>query len=179
MIRRACIAFLFVASAAMAADTGWLSPSAEYASGCDQPTNAYSSNNARSACLSTKTLCLAGFGAAVPDGATINGIEISVEGNGTGLTAPDNPFSVAPAPDMTSDCGSPVAPVAVELNPSTDTTQTVGSSSSLWGLSWTASDVNAATFGVSGINSAEEATDQIDQVRVKIYYATGRSRRMF
>jgi len=84
----------------------------------------------------------------VPDGATINGLEIAVEGAGNNFAA---------TPEIILDNGSSnssgIAPSGA-FNKS-DQTVTYGNSTELWGLSWTPSTANAvvATIDVSTIAS--------------------------
>jgi len=58
----------------------------------------------------------------------------------------------------------------------TNTTKVYGSSTDLWGDTWTVSDVNAANFGVAvavqrSSNSASPITARVDNLRITVYYS--------
>ncbi|MBI2269040.1 MAG: tail fiber domain-containing protein [Bacteroidetes bacterium] len=54
--------------------------------------------------------------------------------------------------------------------PAADASVTYGSSTDIWGLSWTDTDVKDADFGVALSVTANNATANVDHVTVKIYY---------
>ena len=85
---------------------------------------------------------------AVPAGATIDGLEITVEGQGSNFAATPEIFL-----NNGSSNSSGIAPSAA-FNKS-DQDVTYGSSTQLWGLSWTPTSANAvsATIDVSTIAS--------------------------
>ena len=171
----AILACALVSGAALAADTGWLSPSNEYRSSATDPEYAYSSNNERATIELETVLCLHAFGAAIPDGSTIDGIEVAVEGKG--LDAP--PVAVA-GPEK--ECASPASAKEYELGIVVDVTVVHGASDDLWSDIWSASDINSTDFGVFVNNLAtNEYPVLIDHVKVKIYYTppSVRTRRMF
>jgi hypothetical protein len=61
--------------------------------------------------------------------------------------------------------------------PSTNTTRVHGTSTDLWGNTWTLSDINASNFGVAvavqrSSNSATPIGARIDNIRVTVYYST-------
>ena len=84
----------------------------------------------------------------VPSGATIDGLEITVEGQGSNFAATPEIFL-----NNGSSNSNGLAPSAA-FNKS-DQTVTYGSSTQLWGLSWTFATANAvvATIDVSTITS--------------------------
>jgi hypothetical protein len=67
--------------------------------------------------------------------------------------------------------------------PTSDGDKTYGSSTSLWGLSWTASDINGAGFGfalccdANGDGATTTAFPYVDYFEATIYYTLGGRRR--
>jgi hypothetical protein len=53
---------------------------------------------------------------------------------------------------------------------STSAFRTVGSPADLWGTSWTASDINAANFGVRLTKLGNTGTSYVDSVRITVEY---------
>jgi hypothetical protein len=104
------------------------------------------------------------FGFAVPGGATIVGIVAEVERNVPAGNAIDFSVRLFKAGVAT---GSDLAAYSW---PATDAVATYGSSSELWGTTWTPADVNAATFGV-GISvkghSAFAVNPQVDYIKIR------------
>ena len=84
----------------------------------------------------------------VPSGATVNGLEITVEGQGSNFAATPEIFLY-----NGSSNSSGIAPSGTFSK--SDATVTYGSSTQLWGLSWTNTTANAvvATIDVSTITS--------------------------
>ena len=99
----------------------------------------------------------------VPSGATIEGLEIRVEGQGSNFAATPEIFL-----NNGSSNSSGIAPSAA-FNKS-DQTVTYGSSTELWGLSWTSTTANAviATIDVSTISSGVIFWDH---VFMTVYYS--------
>jgi hypothetical protein len=65
-----------------------------------------------------------------------------------------------------------------DWNDNSDTfEQSYGSSSALWGLSWTTSDINASNFGLAFAaqnDSASQFADAyVDNIRITVYYTAG------
>jgi hypothetical protein len=92
----------------------------------------------------------------VPNGATINGLEITVEGQGSNFAATPEIFL-----SNGSSHSSGIAPSGAFGK--SDSLKTYGSSTELWGLSWTPSTANAvvATIDVSTIASGELYWDYV------------------
>ena len=119
----------------------------------------------------------------VPSGATINGIEVTLRAfNSLYFT-----FDVNDKINLLKG-GSVIAhPVTAPtyLWSITETVQTYGGPTDLWGTTWTDTDINGSGFGVSTIvyisrpEGAEPATNPsistVDQVYVTIYYTGGSS----
>lgn len=117
------------------------------------------------------------FGFAVPGGATIYGIQVSVKKAGPIGSISDSSIQLLKAGVATGDDKADTSTAW----PASLTTFSYGGSSDLWGSTWTSTDVNAATFGVqfaaqiqpgSGFDFST-ATADVDSVTITISYATG------
>jgi len=159
-----------IASTVFADDTGFKSPTAtgSTVNQWTNPSNAYTSNNSDTwATASTQKQDYSSFGFSIPAGATIDGIEVSMEGGNV--------------------AGCPVCSVGVDLswngttnysaqkdiswNNGADTIKTYGGASDTWGRSWAVSEFSDANFFLRA-----EATDavygapDVDHIKVKVYY---------
>jgi hypothetical protein len=114
----------------------------------------------------SRTLRLSAYGFSVPSGATINGIVVefynisqSTEGHlGITLTKTVN---------VGTGTGKDVIPTA------STGYQTLGTSSDLWGTTWTVAEINATGFGcLVDANDQDEAggSMSLDHVRITVYY---------
>ena len=101
----------------------------------------------------------------VPSGATINGLEITVEGQGNNFAATPLIFL-----DSGGSVSSGIAPSAA-FNKS-DATVTYGGPTELWGLSWTSTTANGviATLDMSTISSGRVF---FDHLFMTVYYTEG------
>lgn len=136
------------------------------------PTNALLSDNA----YSTAVLLLGqvghylkatGFQFAIPLDATILGILVEIERSSTVLSATqDSSVRLVKAGTIVGDNKA-----LGDTWPTTDTYQSYGGSTDLWGTTWTPADLNASTFGVVIAPTAVlTGTAQIDHVRVTVTY---------
>jgi hypothetical protein len=113
-------------------------------------------------------LDLTNFGFTIPDAATISGITVEVKFAGT--TAGDDGVGV-----QLLKGGSPegntqdIYAISGRSDCSTSAFQTVGSPTDPWGTSWTASDINAANFGVR-LSKLGTGTSYVDSVRITVEY---------
>ena len=161
-------------TAAPTISVGLHSPIAAAGTNWTDPTNALLSDDARAVYNNTAQddLKLTDFNFSFPSGSTIDGIEVLIEGNGTSGTAAQRQFRIGLTKDGTALAGT--RNTAVQLNQTTDTTLTEGTSSDLWGTTWTEAEVEASTFGVLiGDNDATGAALNIDHVQVRITFTTG------
>lgn len=144
----------------------------------NDPAQIYSSNdsNATSTLDSYQTtdyLLADTFGFSIPSGATINGIEVSVE-------------KVASNTDRAADGylsllygGSPYGDNKADTGTSWCTTEcitTYGGPTDTWGGSWTYSDINDSLFGIYlRVDSiAEKGVDvSVDNIQITVYYTAG------
>jgi hypothetical protein len=115
------------------------------------------------------------FGFAIPSGSTINGIVVEIErkggGNGPNDYIVDNAVKIV-KPDGT--IGS-TDKKSGSYWTSTESYATYGSSSDLWGETWTSDGINDSDFGIvlSAINPSPDygATPYVDHFRIIIHYS--------
>lgn len=145
------------------------------------PDNAKVSDNVYATALdgavTTHYLKASNLGFAIPAGATINGIVVEIERAGYdlggGVLVKDSAVRIIKADGTvgTTNKGD-----TVNAWPVTDTYKTYGSSSDLWGETWTSADINDVDFGVvlsalltetgpEGPNFAN-----VDHIRITVYY---------
>lgn len=118
-------------------------------------------------------LIATGFGFAIPSGAAICGIKAEIQRRETGLYAvvTDNSVKIVKNGVILGT----EKKLAVEW-PTSRAYAIYGSSTDLWGTTWTSSDLNANNFGVaisanlSGENVMPNAN--IDHIRITIYYSS-------
>ena len=114
-------------------------------------------------------LQMTAFGFSIPAGATINGFVVEIEKSmtGAGTINDASVFLVKGGVVVGTDHG------VVPAWPATYAFTTYGSSSDLWGTTWTVAQVNASNFGVeiaaleAGVNTA---TARVDFGRITVYY---------
>jgi hypothetical protein len=117
----------------------------------------------------TDYLVVKGFGFAIPGGATITGILVEVERSDANGNTSDFQVNIIKN-NIIGATNKAVAP----LWPAADSYQSYGSSSDLWGNTWTAADINSANFGVA-IAAQRGATGgatagKVDHVRISVTY---------
>lgn len=106
------------------------------------------------------------FTMGVPAGATINGVEFTVEVDaGAGDTITDDRVMVVIGGTVQTGHNK-----ATGVNwPSSDTVRTYGGAADLWGRAWTEAEVNASGFGfVVAVTGDGQA--RIDHTAAKVYY---------
>ncbi len=120
----------------------------------------------------TNYLKVTNFGFGIPLDATITGITASIERSSNTLNAThDNSVKLTVSGATT---GSDKA--SASIWPTSDATATYGSSTDLWGATWTPSLINDSTFGIEISAIADLAgTAQIDYVSIQVDY-TGSNR---
>lgn len=153
-----------VVNLAGAGDLAWTNPS-----------NATASDDSKATCgplnsgFSSDHLKATGFGFSIPAGATIDGflVEIEYMQSTTAMTTTSSSDMLKAGSAHGSTKNTGIADAA------SDTYVSVGGGSSdLWGGTWTASDVNGATFGVRVrlANSGSSGTFSVDHMRITVYY---------
>lgn len=119
------------------------------------------------------------FGFSVPTGATINGIVVEVDKYSTASGGDEDVLDYRVRIVKGGTIGSTDKSSASEWSGTdTDTYITYGSSSDLWGETWTAADINGSTFGFAiaaqhtcGLCSVGVSdTTFIDHIRITVYY---------
>ena len=152
------------------ADTGALSPQtmADDATvgtvAWTNPDNAKASDNVYTSVGSgiTHYLKATNFGFIIPTGATIDGILVEIEQKDFGFGALENSIKIVKGGVISGEEKSTGAEI-----PDTDTYVSYGSSTDLWGLPWTAEDINLSTFGVV---FSDTDFSGVDHIRITVYY---------
>jgi hypothetical protein len=144
------------------------------------PTNVSTSNNAYAtygldANVLTSTLSISTLGFAIPSGATITGIEASIERKASANSCINTDTTEVAGIWLTKSAGvtQGTNKGSATFWTTIDTTQTLGSSSDLWGSTWTDTEINAAGFGVGLVAWNECATLKtvsVDYMAVTVYY---------
>lgn len=152
--------------------TAYTVPTAASGTNWTNPTNVYSSDNSRAtyANAGQDDLKITGFGFSIPTGATILGIEVLIEGNGSSSTASNRSIQIGATKDGSSLAGSRLA--SQNLPQTTDGNLTFGSGTNLFSTTFSPADINASTFGILlRAGNTNTSTRSIDQVQVRIYYS--------
>mgnify|MGYP001611182468 CR=1 FL=1 len=139
----------------------------------DTPSNASASDDTKASAtllLSevSKYLKATNFGFNIPTGSTIRGIVVEVErSSALATTAEDNSISLVKGGTIEGDNKA-----AAGAWPTSDTYATYGSATDLWGLTWSAEDINLSTFGVAvAADATAAATARIDHIRITVHYS--------
>jgi hypothetical protein len=154
-------------AAASIVDTGWTAPgnyrdvqSPERP--VTTPENAYTSDNTYAKFYTTdQRVDYYGFAIAVPKGATIQGIEVEVEGKTSSLRTANVSLS--------SDGMTFTSPVNLPFTPA-EGALAAGNTTELWGRSWSDTDFADDPFTVRVAGTGGGGTLSIDQVRVRVHY---------
>jgi len=162
-------------------DTGWKSPSSN--KGIDgfgvehswaNPANAYLSDNLYATALQgdQKLYSWYNFGLSIPAGATIKGIEVSVEAKADSTTYCGDGTKISLRLTKNKNDGVGGTGLTPTLT-SSDAVYTLGSPTDLWYTTWSPSDFGT-DFGVSYVSGLCASTPttlySIDQIRIKVYY---------
>lgn len=112
------------------------------------------------------------FGFSIPSGATINGITVVINRASTLIIVQDRTLKIIKGGSFV---GSNLWSAAYW--PPTLTSKTYGSSSELWGTSWSYADINASDFGV-GLTVASGSfksagRGKVDYIEITIDYTVG------
>lgn len=150
----------------------------------NNPGNASTSNNSYAqasqllslfATANTNYLVVQGLGFTIPVAATICGISVSVERSAGGLSL-GGAVKDAEVRIIKNGSITGINHANAASWPGTDAIATYGSSSDVWGVSWTPADINAGNFGImiaaslsAGLVSVSMSA-RIDHVSVTVYY---------
>ena len=112
------------------------------------------------------------FGSLVPAGATINGIEVRFQTREISATASTNISYINVGKDD-STLGTAKTPATALTTSHVD--YDYGGATDLWGLSWTAAEINSSSFQIRMRCSGTNISDQVgcDAAWVKVYYTEG------
>ena len=120
----------------------------------------------------TEYLKVTNFGFDLPDNATIDGIVVEVDRYESGGNAEDEAVRIVKGGTI----GSTDKSAAGDWSTSdSDTYTSYGSSTDLWGESWTVSDIESSTFGFAlraEATNTGAATASVDHIRITIHYTT-------
>lgn len=147
--------------------SGWTSSNNSFASD-----NSYATTTLLSGSTDTVLFSITNFSFSIPSGATIDGIvaEIERKVNSTSRNPKDSGVLI-----VKGGSASGTDKASASVWPTSDAYATYGTSSDLWGLSWTDTDINASNFGVR-IGCKRDAgakgttTYSIDHIRITVYY---------
>lgn len=114
----------------------------------------------------TDSILCTGFGFTVPDGATVDGIEIALERRANPST------SISFWAQLYSGGGVGQLKQDATTWPVNDAVCYVGGSSDLWNATLTPLDINGANFGISFLlaNNAAGTVAEIDSIAITVYY---------
>ena len=140
----------------------------------NNPSNAAASDNSKAdvtlaATANSKYLKATNFGYAIPAEFTINGIMVEVERDTTVLDGTtDHAVRIVKGGNIGT-----TERKAVDNWPTSDAYKTYGSSSDLWGETWTPADINASNFGfaIAAVDSLL-STAEIDHIRVTVFFSS-------
>lgn len=136
----------------------------------------------------TDTQRFTSYGFSVPTGATIDGIIVTINRKsqynvpgGNGGTVADSIVQLVKADSLV---GSNKATASFWAT--TAASATYGSSTDLWGTTWTSSDINNSGFGAAFAASIDTTsttsrtnTAYVDYIRIEVYYTVGSTGNMF
>jgi hypothetical protein len=108
------------------------------------------------------------YGFSIPATSVINGISLTImrRGSSTSNGISDSTVRLVKAGAVT---GSNLASAVVW--PSSNTAQTYGGTTNLWGTTWTAADINATNFGAAlSATAAGNRTANVDYFQITVYY---------
>ena len=128
------------------------SPTAATGTSWTTPTNVFTSNNVYATysvptAANSNYLDVTGFGFTIPATAIIRGISVSIERKASATNSLKDDDVYIKKASCTDPCGTDHANTSTYYGTS-DSTDSYGSSSDLWGKTWTAADVNSSSFGV-------------------------------
>ena len=106
------------------------------------------------------------FGFSVPTNATINGIVVEAEAN------VNDPGWILDYIRIVKSGLIGSTNKTLQRYSTTDSYKSAGSSSDLWGETWTSTDINDSVFGVaiSTVQNGASRTISVDHIRITVYY---------
>ena len=134
-------------------------------------------NTTAGAAANTHYLKATNFGFSVPGGATIDGIVVEIERSyieAVDTVAYDNEVKVVKSDGTIGTTNK----AKVGNWPASDTYETYGGVSDLWGESWTAEDINDVDFGTVLSGYRAGCNLLVDHIRITVYYTESSSGRL-
>ncbi len=121
---------------------------------------------------SSEYLKVTNFGFAIPASSTIEGIEVFIEKRGESSKIKDASVKI-----IQSGVISGTEQALTTTWGNSDFTDTYGSATDLWGLTWTDADINASNFGVAiaarkSSNGGGEKKARIDHIQITVHYTS-------
>ena len=109
----------------------------------------------------------------IPDGSEITGIEVLVDSS---QSKSDNQLIV-----KVGKTSKILGTTEIKVTPATgncisSTSQSVGGSTELWGMSWTAKEINSKTFGVQIKSGLQDSQVQLDSIAIIVHYVSSVSK---
>ncbi|MFZ2887328.1 MAG: MBG domain-containing protein, partial [Minisyncoccia bacterium] len=151
-------------------DGGWSAPSAvsTVSGSVSNPTNAYTSNNAYATFDSdTDVHDFRNFNFSIPANATINGIEVAIEGK---RDSGGTPRTFSTNLSWNNGTSQATAKTGTDLS-TTETTVVLGGASDKWGShTWIPADFANGAFSVRIDPISATGDLDIDQIQVKVHY---------
>jgi len=155
---------------AFAADSGFKSPTStgEDHNDWSNPSNGFASDNSRATYQSATDRGdqdYYNFTFGVPAGATIDGIELSVEGKTSFST-------LVPEFELSWDGGATYTTTGYSLSwTATESTQSVGGATDKWGRTWSDTELSDTNFRVRiDTRNLGSFVYQLDHIQAKVYY---------
>jgi len=165
------LAASFLASPAwvLADGTGWMPPSLSVSGNFTTPNNAFTSNNQYASATNTQSEVYGTFNVpTIPAGATINGVQVSVEGyrstGGGGSKTFDVSLSWNGGTSYTSTKNTG------DMATTQDRIVYLGDAFDTWGRTWSPNDFTNANLRVRFYANAATGTLYLDCVQVRVYY---------
>ena len=121
----------------------------------------------------TNYLQATNYGFSIPTGATINGITVVINRSSSGSSSPRVRDSIVSLVKNGTISGSNLAATGTDWG--SMATATYGGTSSLWGTTWSAEDINATNFGVvlSVTNTNNNSrTASVDYIQITVTYTS-------
>jgi hypothetical protein len=155
------------ATSGSGASGAWTTPS--NATGVDDAS--YASGNISTGGSQTNNLLLTNFGFNIPATAIIDGVVVEFKRYGTNAQTMSIQLLKA---GVLAGTGHGINDYSDIWPPTTAAYVTYGSSNSLWGTTWTPTDINNTNFGVaiSALNTHGGGTAFVDAVRITVYWHT-------
>ena len=174
-MKKCLIVLLSISAYVLAATGDYNDPATASGTNWTTPTNVFLDDGSRATYAATtqNNLFVTNFTIGAASGTTIDSIIIRINGYGTG-NGNNRKIDVALTKNGTSEVGD-VVTTGLPKNVEGDVIFR-GSTDDLWGTTWTVSEINTTTFGVT-INKSSTSSDSIviDHVQIKVWWTSSLS----